>query len=79
MKNKWAYLGLNICWLLSLLYAYTGATVCDRLSPDFETGAVFGMSMLLSRLLGALGFLFLYFIIKNNHKRERRKHVRKNN
>lgn len=68
MKNKWAYLGMNLCFIFSFLYAFTGATVCNLTEQDFEGGVVVGMSYLLSRLLGVVGFIFLIIIVKNNYK-----------
>jgi len=76
MKNKWAYLAMNLCWAFSFLYAFTGATICNELTPDFETGIVFGITALLSRILGAVGFFFLIVIIKNNTKRKDERRIK---
>ena len=73
MENKWAYLGLNVSWLLSMMFYYTGAMVCNRLAPTFEYGVVVGMTAMMGRILGIIGFIFLFIIIGNNFKDGRRK------
>lgn len=75
MENKWAYLGMNLCWIFSFLFAYSGATVCNLTKQDFGGGVVVGMSYLTSRLLALGGFLFLSVIIKNNTKKEKKKYA----
>jgi uncharacterized membrane protein (DUF485 family) len=68
MKNKWAYIGMNLCWIFSFLFYFTSTTVCNELGLTFQTGIVMGVTNTWAYILGILGFIFSFIIIGNNIK-----------
>lgn len=68
MKNKWAYLWMNLSFIFSFLFYFASATVCNELGLTFETGVVLGASSQMGILCGIIGIFFMFIIIGNNYK-----------
>ncbi|MCK9369979.1 hypothetical protein M0R04_08755 [Candidatus Dojkabacteria bacterium] len=71
MENRWAYLGMDMCFIMSAYIIITATAVCNKFPLSYDTGLVYGATSVVSKILFAVGFVFLYIVIKNNIKKSK--------